>query len=194
MVVIGHHRLLLVSKIISRLFTDFSQRLRIKVRIPQLRTNTKEKIMNKQASRIYTALLLPLLLLTCAQSVAEVAVDRPNYEYHVDARMQHVLTGPLKDAYGYVYVVTDKKGHGVIRVMFSNGTALDYANFNARVKFLDAEGELIREEHFERRIEAAGLHGAAERSFSKLVDLSEFAAVRVDFFLSDIPLATLAKL
>jgi hypothetical protein len=190
MVVIGHHRLLLVSKNISRLFTDFSQCLGIKVLIPQLRTATKEKIMNKPASRIYAALLLPLLLLTCAQSIA----GNPNYEYHVDARMQHALTGPLKDAYGYVYVVTDKKGHGVVRVMFSNGTALDHASFNARVKFLDANGELIREEHFERRIEAAGSHGAAERSLSKLVDLSEFAAVRVDFYLSDIPVATLAKL
>ena len=146
--------------------------------------------MNKPTSRIYAALLLPLLLLTCAEAVA----GNPNYEYHADARMQHALTGPLKDAYGYVYVVTDKKGHGVIRVMFSNGTVLDYASFNARVKFLDANGELIREEHFERRIEAAGLHGAAERSLSKLVDLSEFAAVRVDFYLSDIPVATLARL
>ena len=150
--------------------------------------------MNKPASRIFTALLLPLLLLTGAKAVAEVVADSPNYEFHADARMQHALTGPLKDAYGYVYVVTDKKGHGVIRVMFSNGTALDHASFNARVKFLDANGELIREEHFERRIEAAGSHGAAERSLSKLVDLSEFAAVRVDFYLSDIPVATLAKL
>lgn len=191
MVVIGHHQLFLVSKFIHfRLFTDFSQRVGIKVLIPQLRTDTKEKNMNKPASKIYAALLLPLLLLTCAEAVA----GNPNYEYHVDARMQHALTGPLKDAYGYVYVVTDKKGHGVIRVMFSNGTALDHASFNARVKFLDANGELIREEHFARRIEAAGLHGAAERSLSKLVDLSEFAAVRVDFYLSDIPMATLAGL
>ena len=146
--------------------------------------------MNKSRSGIYAVLLLPMLLLTCAQVIA----GNPNYEYHADARMQHALSGPLKDAYGYVYVVTDKKGHGVIRVMFSNGTTLDDARFNARVKFLDANGELIREENFERRIEAAGLHGAAERSLSKLVDLSEFATLRVDFFLSDIPLTTLAGL
>jgi hypothetical protein len=79
-------------------------------------------------------------------------------------------------------------------VMFSNGTSLDYVRFNARVKFLDADGALIREEYFERRIEAAGSDGAAERSLSKLADLSEFAAVEVDFFLSDIPLATVAGL
>jgi hypothetical protein len=78
--------------------------------------------------------------------------------------------------------------------MFSNGTALDHVQFNARVKFLDADGSLIREELFERRIEAAGYHGAAERSLTKLVDLAEFAFVRVDFYLSDIPVATLARL
>jgi hypothetical protein len=171
------------------LFTDFSQRLRIKVRIPQLRTDTKEKIMINR-DKIYAMLLLPLVILTCGQAVASKA----NFEYHADARMQHASQGAVNDAYGYVYVVTDKKGHGVIRVMFSNGTALDHAQFNARVKFLDADGLLVREEHFERRIEAAGFHGAAERSFSKLVDLSEFASVRVDFYLSDIPVATLAGL
>jgi hypothetical protein len=140
--------------------------------------------------KIYAILLLPLLLLTCGQAVA----DNANFEYHADARMQLASRGAIDDAYGYVYVVTDKKGHGVIRVMFSNGTALDHAQFNARVKFLDADGNSIRVEHFERRIEAAGFHGAAERSLTKLVDLAEFASVRVDFYLSDIPVATLARL
>ena len=146
--------------------------------------------MNNLRYKINALVLLPLLLLTCGQAGA----GNPNFEYHADARMQHASKGAINDAYGYVYVVTDKKGHGVIRVMFSNGTSLDHAQFNARVKFLDADGLLVREEHFERRIEAAGFHGAAERSFSKLVDLSEFASVRVDFYLSDIPVATLARL
>ena len=140
--------------------------------------------------KISPILLLPLLLLTCGQALA----GNSNFEYHADARMQHASRGTINDAYGYVYVVTDKKGHGVIRVMFSNGTSLDHAQFNAHVKFLDADGSLIREEHFERRIEAAGMHGAGERSLTKLVDLSEFASVRVEFFLSDIPVATLAGL
>ena len=146
--------------------------------------------MNKARPEIHCILLLSLLLLACGQAAAGGA----NYEYHLNASMQHAGSGFIKDAYGYVYVVTDKKGHGVIRVMFSNGTPLDYARFNARVKFLDADGTLIREEYFERRIEAAGSDGAAERSLSKLVDLSEFAAVKVDFFVSDIPLATVAGL
>ena len=146
--------------------------------------------MNKVRLKINTLLLLPLLLLTCGQASAV----SDNYEYHADARMQHATRGSVKDAYGYVYVVTDKKGHGVIRVMFSNGSSLDYARFNASVKFIDADGTLIREEHFERRIEAAGFHGAAERRLTRLVDLAEFASVRVEFFLSDIPQATLAGL
>jgi len=140
--------------------------------------------------KFYALMLLPLLLLTCGQALA----GNPNFEYHADARMQLASRGEVKDAYGYVYVVTDKKGHGVIRVMFSNGTSLDHAQFNARVKFIDVDGRLIREEHFARRIEAAGFHGAAERSLSKLVDLSEFESVRVDFYLSDVALTTLAEL
>jgi len=146
--------------------------------------------MNEMRRKINALLLLPLLLLTCGQAAAV----GNNYEYHADARMQHASQGTVKDAYGMVYVVTDKKGHGVIQVMFSNGTSLDHARFNASVKFIDAGGATVREEHFERRIEAAGFHGAAERRLTRLVDLAEFASVRVDFFLSDIPVATLARL
>jgi hypothetical protein len=155
-----------------------------------VRTNTKEKVVNKVRCGINLLLLLPLLLLTCGPAAAV----GNNYEYHADARMQHASRGTVKDAYGYVYVVTDKKGHGVIRVMFSNGTPLHHARFNASVKFLDASGTLIREEHFERRIEAAGFHGAAEHRLTRLVDLAEFASIRVEFFLSDILVVALAGL
>ena len=146
--------------------------------------------MDNLRYKINALVLLPLLLLTCGLAAA----GNSNFEYHADSRMQHATRGAINDAYGYVYVVTDKKGHGVIRVMFSNGTSLDHAQFNARVKFLGADGSLIREEHFERRIEAAGYHGAAERSLTKLVNLSEFASVRVDFYLSDVSITTLAGL
>ena len=150
--------------------------------------------MNKAESKIHASLLKSLLLSLLVLACGQAAAGNPNYEYHLNASMQHASAGSVKDAYGYVYVVTDKKGHGVIRVMFSNGMPQDYVRFNARVKFLDADGALVREEYFERRIEAAGFDGAAERSLSKLVDLSEFAEVKVDFFLSDIPLATVAGL
>jgi hypothetical protein len=124
-----------------------------------------------------------MLLMVCVPALA----SQQTYEFHHDARMQDQAGGLVKNAYGYVYVATDKKGHGVIRVMFSNGTRLDNARFNAQVRFLDADGGLIRNESFSDRVQAAGADGAAERRLSKLVDLTEFASLQVKFFLSDIP-------
>jgi len=129
--------------------------------------------------------------LVCAIMLLLVSVpvlaSQQTYEFHHDATMQDQAGGLVRNAYGYVYVATDKKGHGVIRVMFSNGTRLDNARFNAQVRFLDASGRLVRKESFAHRIEAAGADGAAERRLSKLVDLTEFASLQVKFFLSDIP-------
>ena len=141
--------------------------------------------MNRMTFRINAILLLPLLLLASGQAAAA----SQNYEFHADARMRHATGNDVDNAYGYVHVVTDKKGHGVIRVMFSNGTSLHEARFNARIRFLDADGKLIRTEKFDYRVEAAGLQGAAERRLTKLVDLTEFADIEVDFFVSDIPAA-----
>jgi hypothetical protein len=114
------------------------------------------------------------------------AASNATYEYHADAPMRHSSGVNVDNAYGYAYVITDMKGHGVIRVMFSNGSPLHHARFNARISFLDADGGLIRQEHLERRLSAADARGASERSVSKLVKLNEFASVEVDFFLSDI--------
>ena len=126
-----------------------------------------------------------LLLLVSLPALAA----QQTFEFHHDARMQHHATGPLENAYGYVYVASDKKGHGVIRVMFSNGSPLRNARFNARIQFLDASGELVRKESFSRRIDAAGADGAAEQRLSKLVELNDFASVQVDFFVTDVPQA-----
>ena len=145
-----------------------------------------EKLLESGAA---AALLLLLPLLVCTQAAAS-----PTYEYHADARMQHASASPVENAYGYVHVITDKKGHGVIRVMFSNGSKLDRLGFNAQVKFLGADGSVIREERFERRIEAAGALGAGERKVTKLVELNEFASMQVEFFLTDIPVTTIAAL
>ena len=114
--------------------------------------------MNRMTLRINAILLVPLLLLACGQAAAA----RQNYEFHADARMRHATGDDVNNAYGYVYVVTDKKGHGVIRVMFSNGTSLHQARFNARIRFLDADGKLIRTEKFDYRVEAAGLPPSAD--------------------------------
>lgn len=124
-----------------------------------------------------------MLMLVCVPALA----SEQTYEFHHDARMHDQAGGQVKNAYGYVYVATDKKGHGVIRVMFSNGTRLDNALFNAQVSFLDADGGLIRNENFSRRVQAAGADGAAEGRLSKLVKLTDFASLQVRFFLSDIP-------
>jgi hypothetical protein len=135
--------------------------------------------MNKITATITAALMV------IASGTA--AARNATYEYHADAPMRHASGISIENAYGYAYVVTDKKGHGVIRVMFSNGSPLHYARFNAHVAFLDVDGGVIREEHFDRQIEAADVQGAAESRVSKLVDLTDFASVKVDFFLSDIP-------
>jgi hypothetical protein len=115
------------------------------------------------------------------------AASNATYEYHADAPMRHSGGANIDKAYGYAYVITDMKGHGVIRVMFSNGSPLHRARFNARVAFLDADGGVIREELLQHRLAAADAQGASERSVSKLVRLNEFASVEVDFFVSDIP-------
>lgn len=135
--------------------------------------------MNKMTATVTAALIV--------LAGGAAAASNATYEYHADAPMRHVSGINIDNAYGYAYVATDKKGHGVIRVMFSNGSPLHQARFNAHIAFLDTEGEVIREEHFDRQLEAAGTGGAAERRVSKLVSLNEFASVEVDFFVSDIP-------
>jgi hypothetical protein len=135
--------------------------------------------MNKITATITAALMVI--------ASGSAAASNATYEYHADAAMRGASGISIENAYGYAYVVTDKKGHGVIRVMFSNGSPLHYARFNAHVAFLDVDGAVIREEHFDRQIEAGDVQGAAESRVSKLVNLTEFASVKVDFFLSDIP-------
>ena len=120
--------------------------------------------------------------------VAQVALAAgPTFEFHHDAPMQHRNGESLREAYGYAYVATDMRGHGVIRVMFSNGSELDNARFNALLTFRDADGRMIRSESFSERISAAGADGAAEHRLSRLVNLNQFESLEIDFFLSDVP-------
>jgi hypothetical protein len=111
--------------------------------------------------------------------------------------MFHESHGRIDETYGYVYVTTDKIGAGTISVMFSNGSRLDGAKFNARVKFLDTSGAVMKEEYFNQRIAAADLQGAAEGKVSKPFRLSGFDSgfdsIEVDFYLSDIPESNLSK-
>jgi len=138
--------------------------------------------MNLKLPNRITALLLPLTLLS---AVVAQAASHP-FEFHADARMQHAQYGPIEQAYGYVYVVTDDAGNGSINVMFSNGSGLDLAQFNARVKFLDAAGAIIEEEYFDCWMDAEGLREAIECKVTKPLSLPDFDTVEVDFYLSEI--------
>lgn len=138
--------------------------------------------MNIQTSSLVAAILLPLALLG---SQTAAAAPHP-FEFHADARMQHELYGPIEQAYGYMNIVTDDKGKGTINVMFSNGSGLDLAQFNARVKFLNTAGAIIKEEYFDCWMDAEGLQEAIECKVTKPLPLSNFDAVEVDFYLSEI--------
>lgn len=124
-----------------------------------------------------------LVLLTAAVSVS--AASHP-FEFHADARMQHDSFGPVEQAYGYLNIVTDDIGNGTINVMFFNGSGRDLAQFNARVKFLDATGSVLREENFDCWLDAEGLNEAIECKVTKPLSLTTFESVEVDFFLSEI--------
>ena len=58
------------------------------------------------------ALLLPLSILAWGQAAA----GSQAFEFHADARMEHATRGPVENAYGYMYALTDKKGHGAVKV------------------------------------------------------------------------------
>ncbi|MDH3389020.1 MAG: hypothetical protein OEN02_14065 [Gammaproteobacteria bacterium] len=136
----------------------------------------------------YRQILTAALLLAAALLITNPAsaVSYP-YEFHTDARMQHRGLGQVENAYGYMNILTDGKGHGVINVMFSNASPLEVALFNARVRFLNAAGEVLAEEHFDCWIDAAGYREATECKVTKPLALSGFDAVEVDFYLSDVP-------
>ncbi len=138
--------------------------------------------MKIQTSNLIAAVLLPLALLG---SLPAAAAAHP-FEFHADARMQHERYGPVEQAYGYMNVITDANGNGSINVMFSNGSGLDLAQFNARVKFLDTAGAIIREEYFDCWMDAEGLQEAIECKVTKPLSISAFEAVEVDFYLSEI--------
>jgi hypothetical protein len=142
----------------------------------------------------YILYLTTVILITLSAFVlnpAQAASDTS--EFHEFARMFHESHGRIDETYGYVYVTTDKIGAGTISVMFSNGSRLDGAKFNARVKFLDTSGAVMKEEYFNQRIAAADLQGAAEGKVSKPFRLSGFDSIEVDFYLSDIPESNLSK-
>ena len=141
------------------------------------------KKMNKYRSNAVAALFALGLVFASNPSYA---LSHP-LDFHANARLVSASDGPVDKAYGYMHVVTDTKGGGIINVMFSNGTRINRARFNARVKFLDASGSVIREEYFNHRIRAAGLDGAVEFKVTKPLARLDFDSIEVDFYMTDIP-------
>ena len=137
--------------------------------------------MNKTLLKIASICLVPLFLLGSRQAFAAA---HP-YDFHADASMVHQNLGPVDKAYGYMNVITNASGQGIINVMFSNGSRLHSARFNARVIFLDATGAVIKEEYFDHRIAAAKNGDAIERKVSKPLAVSNFESIQVDFYLTD---------
>lgn len=127
-----------------------------------------------------TSLLLAALIF----SLPLAAAPHP-FEFHADGRMVHAQYGPVDRAYGYMNVVTDGAGNGTINVMFSNGSGRDLAQFNARVKFIDTAGAVIREEHFDCWMDAEGLREAIECKVTKPLSAANFDSIEVDFYLSE---------
>ena len=136
--------------------------------------------MNKQ--------LLNLCLVTISLIVTNPAYAETNqFDFHTDAKLLQTSHGPVDKAYGYMNVVTDNNGDGLISIMFSNGSQIDWARFNADVKFLNGAGSVIKQEHFTRRIKAANQDGAVEHKLVKPLKISNFDSIKVDFYLSDVP-------
>jgi len=139
--------------------------------------------MNSKAL-IAAATLWILATLTVATQAAAASQPR---EFHADGTMVHERFGPVAKAYGYMNVVTDDQGAGTINVMFSNGSKLERAQFNARVKFLNAGGKVLQEKTFDCWIDAEGLREPGECKVSRPLTVRGFDAVEVDFYLTDIP-------
>ena len=139
--------------------------------------------------------LIPYIATILLASVPAFALQAAaaQIDFHHASKMMHKEHGPVDRAYGLMTLTTDSNGKGMINIMFSNRSRIDGARFNARVTFLDTSGAVIKQEHFARRIAAAGLSGAVEGKVSKPLSLSNFDSIRVDFFLSDIPRQTLTE-
>ena len=139
--------------------------------------------MNKHSLLIAAALSMPISILAANDGHA---ATHP-FEFHADAMMVHERLGPVENAYGYMNVITDGSGKGTINVMFSNASDLERAQFNARVRFLNAGGSVLQEEHFDCWIDAQGLREAGECKVSQPLTVTGFDKVEVDFYLTDVP-------
>lgn len=111
--------------------------------------------------------------------------DSHSFDFQANAKMMHKHHGPVDKAYGLVNVNLDSTGKGRLEVLFSNGSRIDWVKFNARVKYLNDAGLVIREDYVYRWLESADTEGADERRVTRSIVLNHVKSVEVDFYLSD---------
>ena len=126
-----------------------------------------------------TALLVAfsLLFLSSAQ-----ASSYP-YRYHADAQLQQANGEAAEDARAFLEIRSYRPGEGRITLVFANASRHGDARFNARIRFLDKDGEVLREEHFESRLGAADADGAFERQLSRALRVEGFERIDAEFYL-----------
>ena len=132
---------------------------------------------------LYLATVLLISVSVFALNPAQAASHQ--IDFHNASRMVHKNYGPVDKAYGLMTLTTDSNGKGAINVMFSNGSRLNSARFNARVKFLNTSGTVIKEEIYNQWLPATEFQDAIEGKVSKPIDLSNFDSIEVEFYLSD---------
>ena len=133
--------------------------------------------MNKYIIKILAATLISI---TGVSWAFEHPVD-----IHHHGKMVFEDFGPVNKTYGYLNIVTNEEGKGMINVMFSNGRQTDWVKLNARVKFLDESGAVITESNIHRWMESAGPEGAAEQKVTTPLKVAEFDAIEVEFYLTE---------
>lgn len=128
-----------------------------------------------------------ILLLAGLGTLFSPAYSEPvRFGFQANAKMMHKHHVPVDQAYGLINVAIDGDGRGKMEVMFSNGSHLDWVKFNAEVRFIDAAGTVVEEQHVYRWLESADSDSASERKVSKTLSLTSVKSVEVDFYLSDI--------
>jgi hypothetical protein len=139
--------------------------------------------MNKFLLKATISLFILLWVFSLNRVYAASSYD----EYHSSTRMNYPAHGPVAKTYGYLHVISDSAGNGLIDVMFSNGDPAIQALFNASVRLLDSSGQVLNETQFHCRLGDLSADTRNECKVSKSISRTQFDSIEVDFYLSDIP-------
>ena len=131
--------------------------------------------------------ILSLLMLIALTGLSPVSLASSAEEFHYSAGMKYDDYGPVAKTHGYLRIISDASGYGLIDVMFSNHNPAIHALFNAHVRLLDASGQVLNQTHFNCRVGDPSGDAASECKVSKPLRPVLFDSVEVDFYLSDVP-------